>query len=132
MLHSMLAVLGGFATMAVLVMIGTMLATAALVPGGLARMRSGESGGPVPSGYLAGNLIISLLGAILGGFLTVRIAATSPLAHTLALAAFVLLMSGATMMQSRGKPANGQPSWYPGVIAVIGVGGVLLGGLLVA
>ena len=129
MIHSILAVVGGFATMAVLVMIGTMVASAALIPGGFARMKSGEGGGPVPSGYLAANLIISLVAAIAGGWVTVRIAGTQRLEHVYGLAGFVLFMSLVTMLQSRGKPASGQPSWYLWAIAVIGVCGVLIGGM---
>ena len=128
MLHSILAVLGGFATMAILVMVGTMLATAALVPGGLARTRSGENGGPVPNGYLAANLIISLLAAIAGGWVTVHIAGTQRREHTFALAGFVFFMSLVTMLQSR-KKATGQPPWYLWVIAVIGLCGVFIGGM---
>ena len=129
MIRSIAAVLGGFLAMAIVVMIGTMAAAAALIPGGLSTMRSGPSGAPVSSRYLAVNLTVSLLAAVLGGTLTARIAGSNPRLHTFVLAGFVLVMSVVSARQSSGN-TGGQPSWYGGVIAVIGVGGVLLGGVL--
>ena len=129
MLRSIGAVLGGFISMAIVVMIGTMAATAALVPGGLKSMRNGAKAGTVSARYLMVNLTVSLLAAILGGVVTTRIAITDQWAHTIALAIFVLIMSAGSARQSGGAP-NGQPAWYARAIAAIGVGGVLIGGLI--
>lgn len=131
MLRSIGAVLGGFVAMAVLVMIGTAAAMAAFVPGGLGTMRSGGAAGGLPNRYLVANLTISFLAAVAGGTVTAIIAAANPRQHTLALAAFVLVMSVVSARQSAGHSATGgQPSWYSWVIAVIGVVGVIVGGML--
>ena len=129
MLRSIGAVLGGFAVMAVLVMIGTIAAAAALIPGGMSTMRTGADKGTVPKIYLAANLILSLLAAIAGGYVTTRIVIDNPMMHSVALAAFVLVMSVVSAGQNHGN-ANGQPAWYSKAIACVGICGVLLGGVI--
>jgi len=126
MLRSVAAVLGGFIAMAIVVMVGTMAASATLLPGRLSRMQSGAPAGGVSRRYLIANLAVSLLAAAIGGVLAARIAGSHPMVHVVVLAALVLLMSA---VSARGNSAD-QPSWYPRVIAMIGVGGVLIGGLV--
>ena len=129
MLRSIGAVLGGFVAMAIVVMIGTMAATAAFVPGGIQTMRNGASGGTVPPRYLVANLSVSLVAAIAGGIVTTRIAGTARWPHAIVLAVFVAVMSVVSARQSAGT-ATGQPAWYGRAIAAIGIGGVLIGGLI--
>ncbi len=104
--HSFLAVLGGFAAMAVVVMITTALAAQLLVPGGMRATAS--PGTPLPRAYLVTNLGCSALAAFLGGALTARIAGHDPLIHGGALAFLMVLMSAASMKQYRDQ----QPRWY--------------------
>lgn len=129
MVRSIAAVIGGFVGLVVIVMVGTLAATAMLVPGGLsAGMSQPPTGVPVPRAYLAANLLVSLLGAIAGGWITARLAWSSPGTHVLILAGIMLAMSIATLMQGA---QEGQPGWYPLAIAAIGLAGVLMGGSLV-
>jgi hypothetical protein len=131
MLRSVLSVIEGYVVMAVVVMLGTLAATAALVPGGLAAMKNAQAGGTITPGrnYLAANLLISLIGAILGGWVTARVAIYSPMIHVGILALLIVVMSVAS---ARKQGTAGQPSWYPMTITVLGIAGVLLGGLLQA
>lgn len=131
LIRSVGAVLGGFVVMAIAVMAGTIALTAALIPGGMKSMGAPEPGSSVPSGYLTANLILSFLAAVLGGLVTASIAASRPLNHALALAAFVAVMGIFSAKQSRGsRNYTGQPLWYPWVISAIGVAGVVAGGMI--
>jgi hypothetical protein len=116
--------------MAVLVVLGILAATAALVPGGLAAAtQPAVRADPLPAAYLATNLLIGLLAAILGGWLATRLAPAAPHKHVLALAGLVVLMALVTA-RTQGPDASAQPPWYPWATAAIGLAGVLLGGHL--
>ena len=131
MLRSIGAVIVGFVVMAIIVTVGTMRLAAMLVPGGIAGMQSKQAGAVVPRGYLVANLVLSLLAAIFGGWLTVRIAGSAPAAHAGALAALVLAMGLLSAGQAGGAGNHsGQPSWYPWVITAVGAGGALIGGMV--
>lgn len=126
MLHSFLAVLGGFAAMAVIVMATTALAAQLLVPGGMRSMAI--PGASLPPAYLATNLLCSAFAALLGGALTARIAGHDPLIHGGALAMLMVLMSVVSMRQARDL----QPRWYQltlmTVMPVIALLGAWVGG----
>jgi hypothetical protein len=77
--------------------------------------------------YLVLNLVICGAGAILGGWLAARIASFAPYAHAAVMAAIVAVLSVGT---ATGVPAAGSPSWYPSVLGLVAVFGVLLGGKL--
>jgi len=104
--HSFLAVLGGFAAMALIVMVTTAIAAQMLVPGGMRAMAT--PGASLPPAYLTANLLCSAIAALVGGGLTARIAGHDPLIHGGALAMLMVLMSWASMKQAEGK----QPRWY--------------------
>ena len=127
MLRSVAAVIAGYLSMAALVMVGIVAATAALVPGGLATMRGGATAGALSTGYLAANLVVSLLGAILGGWVAARIGQRAPFAHALVLAALAGCFALVTALRGA-QP--GQPAWYPWTLAAIAVTGILIGGWL--
>lgn len=127
MLRSVAAVVAGFGFTASTVMIGTIIATALFIPGGLTAAAGGTVPAALPGMYLAANLAVSFLGAVLGGWLAARIAAFAPFAHAAALAALLAAMSIGSAMSAAETP---QPRWYPIVIGAIGVAGVLLGGAL--
>ena len=126
MLHSFLAVLGGFAAMAVIVMVTTALAAALMVPGGMGAMATPRT--PLPRTYLVTNLGCSAAAAFLGDALTARIAGHDPLVHGGALAMLMVLMSFASMRQARDL----QPRWYQRalmtVMPVIALLGAWIGG----
>ena len=128
MLRSVAAVAAGFIGMMLVVMAGTLAATMVFVPGGMTAMAADAPARPLPGSYLAANLLVSLAGAAVAGWVAARLAPSSPFAHVLVLAALLLIMTLASF--SRG-PAPGQPNWYPWVIGTIGMAGVAIGGMLV-
>jgi hypothetical protein len=118
-LHAFLALLAGFAVMALLV---------ALVTAALARFTPdwmGGTGSPRPA-YVFVNLGYSFLAAAAGGYVTALVAGNNPLYHVLALAIAVLALSALSALQQKGK----QPVWY--ALALVGFTplGILAGGLV--
>ena len=113
MLRSILAVLGGFATMAVIVMATTALAAAALIPGGMQTMMT--PGRPLPARYLTANLVGSALAAFIGGFVTVRLAPDKPFVHGIALALLMCVMGVLSARQAGDR----QPRWYQVVLCTV-------------
>jgi hypothetical protein len=119
MVRAFLALLAGFATMAVLVMIVTAL-LAKLTPGWVR-----TDGKPQP-GYMFVNLGYSFLAAAAGGYVTAVVAAANPLVHVLALGMIVLALAGLSALQLKGK----QPVWYQLALVALSPLGVLAGGLV--
>jgi branched-subunit amino acid transport protein AzlD len=118
-LFAFLALLAGFATMAILVIVVTALFTR-LVPSWV-----GTEGRPRPS-YVIVNLGYSFLAAAAGGYVTALTAKNNPLILVLALGIIVLLMGALSAMQQRGK----QPVWYQLALLAISPLGVFAGGML--
>jgi hypothetical protein len=118
-LRTFLALLAGFATMALLVMAITALLVK-LTPGWM-----GEQGKPELS-YILVNLGYSFLAAVAGGYVTAWAAAANPLIHVLALGIVVLALAALSVLESKGK----QPIWYQLTLVAITPLGVLSGGLL--
>jgi len=118
-LHAFLALLAGFATMALTVIIVTAL-LARLAPDWV-----GEEGKPRPA-YAFVNLGYSFLAAAAGGYVTAWLSAANPLVHVLVLGIVVLAMGALSALQSRGK----QPAWYALTLLALMPLGVLAGGLL--
>lgn len=120
MFRSIVAVVAGYAAMAILVM--TLFAVlAAMDPD-----RFGAETAQAP-GTGATLLILGFgcAAAWAGGRLTARIAPRKPWTHVLWLAGLVGLLSVASMAAGTGR---GAPVWYQAGLLVVGVAGVLLGG----
>jgi len=117
--HAFLALLEGFATMALLVVVVTAL-LARLAPEWV-----GEEGKPRPA-YAFVNLGYSFLAAAGGGYVTAWASAANPQIHVLVLGVVVLAMGALSALQSRGK----QPVWYALTLLALMPVGVLAGGLL--
>lgn len=118
-LRSFLALLAGFATMALLVV----LMTAILMRSFPAWVKSPAR----PSaGYVAVNLVCSFLAAAAGGYVTAWMASQNPLRTILTLAIVVLVLGALSALQARGK----QPAWYQIALLIISALGVVAGGLL--
>ncbi len=117
--HAFLALLAGFATMALAVIAVTMLLKR------LAPQWVGVQARPRPA-YVSVNLACSFLAAALGGYVTAWAAGWSALAYVLALAVAVLVLGAITALQARGQ----QPAWYQVALLIISPLGVLAGGLL--
>jgi hypothetical protein len=125
-LRSIVAVVAGFGFMASTVMVGTIITTALFIPGGLPAAH-GAAPTSVPAMFLAANLLMSFIGAVLGGWLAARIGSSAPFAHAAVLAAVAAVLSVVSAVQ---VPPGAQPGWYAVAIGIIGVVGVLLGGRL--
>jgi len=67
------------------------------------------------------------LGGVFGGWLTARIGSSAPYGHAAALAAVVAVLS---IEVALAMPTPGQPGWYPSLLGIVAVTGVLLGGKL--
>ncbi len=117
--HAFLALLAGFATMALLVIVVTALLTR------LAPEWVGAEGKPEP-GYAFVNLGYSFLAAAAGGYVTAWMPAANPLILVLVLAIVVLAMGALSALQARGK----QPIWYALTLLALMPLGVLAGGLV--
>jgi hypothetical protein len=118
-LHAFLALVAGFATMAVLIAIVTVLLRK-LTPDWAA-----PSPTPQPA-YVFVNLGYSFVAAAAGGYVTAWIAQRNPLIHVLALAIAVLLLAALSSLQQRGQ----QPVWYLLALVALTPIGVLAGGLV--
>jgi len=118
-LRAFLALLAGFATMAVIVMAVTAL---------LARLTPDWVGEPgkLSAGSIFVNLGYTFLAAAAGGYVTALIASANPLIHVLVLAIVVLALSALGALQARGK----QPVGYALALVALSPVGVLAGGLL--
>jgi peptidoglycan/LPS O-acetylase OafA/YrhL len=123
MFQSIVAIIAGFLTTAVLVMAGTAVASAVMLPG-----RTAGETTVVPTPYLSVNLVLSILAAIAGGYVCGWIAPRHPFSHAAILAGVFGLLSLYTAVTTGAAP--GQPHWYPWVIGTICVAGVLAGGAL--
>lgn len=117
--HAFLALLAGFATMALLVILVTALLTR-LAPDWVDSRIS-----PRPS-YVFVNLGYSFLASAAGGYVTTWVADGNPLADMLALAVVVLVLGALSALQARGR----QPLWYQAALIVIAPIGVVVGGLV--
>jgi hypothetical protein len=120
-LLSIASIVGGFLATALLVVIGTAIATKVF-------NTQPKPDGPavVPLPYLSANLILSLLAAVAGGYVCSRIAPRHPFVHVIVLAGLFEMLSLATAVTTGAEP--GQPTWYPWVIGLICVSGTLIGG----
>jgi hypothetical protein len=117
--HAFLALLAGFVTMAVLVIVLTAL---------IARVApewAGADGKPKP-GYAFVNLGYSFLSAAAGGYVTTLVPAANPLILVLVLGIVVLAMAALSALQARGT----QPVWYALTLLALMPLGVLAGGMV--
>ncbi|UCC23883.1 MAG: hypothetical protein JSU98_09080 [Gemmatimonadales bacterium] len=118
-LKSLGAVVAGFLTAAVVVLLLTWLSALVLFGGEMTAR-------PTP-GYLAFNLSYSFVAAVLGGWVSARLAPRAPVWHAVAVTAvMVFLASGG----GDGSTAMGVPGWYGTAIQFFIPVGAVFGGLL--
>lgn len=117
--RSILAIVAGYFTMA----IGIVLATLAAVP----LMLADPSILEITPAYLAVNVAYSGFFAAVGGYVTALVARRSEYRHASIFAGIMLVLSIATVLASGGASQEGQPPWYPYVIPAIGIGGIYVG-----
>ena len=125
LVHSVLAILAGFAAMAVIVMITTALAMHFILRLPAATLRAPGPGTLSPA-YLATNVAASGLAAVVGGYTAAAIAGHDGVAHGLGLAAVMLVMSVVSMRQA----GSAQPRWYRVVLATVMPGLAVVGAAL--
>ena len=123
-LRSIAAIVIGLGFMAATTAVWTIVANAALLPGGAGVAKASAVR---MAAYLYVNLAVCGAGAVLGGWLTARIAPSSPYGHSAVLAAIVAVVS---VPSATGPAAPYEPQWYPAALGLIAVLGVLLGGKL--
>jgi hypothetical protein len=124
-LHAFLALVSGFAVMALLLMAMTALLTRLAPSWTDGEGRPQQVVGWQP-GYVFVNLGYSFLAAAAGGYVTAWAAVANPMVHVLALGMVVLALAALSALQSRGK----QPIWYQLALVAISPLGVLAGGLV--
>jgi hypothetical protein len=129
MLRSIGAVIAGFAAMAIVVVVGVAAAARMFIPGDAPSAGSGSAMPQLTSSYMVANIAVSVIAAVLGGYLTARIGLRAPMAHGMALGILVVVMGIATAL---GSPNDGQPGWYRVALPLLGLTGVLLGATLAA
>lgn len=119
--RSILAIVAGYASMAVAVIALTVLVKRK------APQWMGSEGKPNPT-YMYANLFYSFGAAMIGGFVAAVLAPRAPLAHACALASlvFVLAIVSALQMGTR------QPRWYQLALAIVGPLGTIFGGMVQA
>lgn len=128
MMRSIICVVAGFVVVMAVVIGGTAAATELIVEGGLEGAAS-RPASTLPPTYFAANLIVSAMGALLGGWVTARMAPDREMLHVFALAGLIILMSLPALL-GYGPSTPGQPAWYVYTLPVLGVGGAILGGWL--
>lgn len=102
--RSILAVLAGYLTLAILTM-----ATIALLGVFFPNQYGAETATP-SVGWIVFNLVYSALFVIVGGYLTARLAPKAPQAHALVLGGIMALLAlGGLLTAEAGGP---QPMWY--------------------
>jgi hypothetical protein len=119
MVHAFLALLAGFATIAMLV---------TGMEAMLNRLSPEWAGteGKLQPGYAFVNLGWAFLAAASGGYLTAWVSAANPLIHVLVLAIVILAIAALSALQERGK----HPIWYALTLLAVMPLGVLAGGLV--
>ncbi|MDX1624163.1 MAG: hypothetical protein R3199_09290 [Gemmatimonadota bacterium] len=126
MLRSVVAVVAGFVVITAVVIAFTFALSALLYPG-----RPMDAPVEPSATWLVLNLVYSLMAALVGGWVAAWIANRSPFAHAVALAVLLAVVTLAGSIGG-GEPAapSGGPAWYPYLVALLGILGVLLGGRL--
>ena len=119
MARAFVALLAGFATMALIVI--AMNAMFARLTPDWAQAR-----GRHDAGYVFVNLGSSFLAAAAGGYVTAWAGAINPLTNVLALAIVVLVFGAISALQERGR----QPIWYLAALLILTPLGVVAGGLV--
>lgn len=118
-LRAFFALAAGFATMAILITVATVLLQK-LAPDWT------ETSGPPTPGYAFVNLGWTFVAAGAGGYMTAWIAEHNPLIHVLVLAIAVLLLAAFSALQQRGK----LPVWYLLALVAITPVGAFVGGMV--
>ena len=125
--RSFLAVLSGYLVLAVAVVVMTPVAVWLFIPAELLKQRPPA----YTDAYIVSNFIYSFAAAVLGGWVTARMAPKSPLAHAGALAGVMAIFAlGDILAKGAPEAVSQQPLWYGWAVALTGAAGALAGGWL--
>lgn len=125
--RSFLAVLSGYLALAVAVVVMTPVAVWLFIPAELLKQRPPA----YTDAYIISNFVYSFAAAVLGGWVTGRLAPRNPFAHGGALACVMVIFAiGDILAKGAREAAAQQPSWYGWAIALTGAAGALAGGWL--
>ena len=127
-MRSIIAVVAGFIVVMGVMMAGVAAATELIVPGGLFHAATGPREA-LPATYYAANVVVAAMGALLGGWVTARMAPAREMVHVLALTVLLILMSVPGIL-GYGPSHDVQPDWYKWSLPVFTVGAAILGGWL--
>ena len=107
MLRSVLAVMAGYAAMAAIVVVSTILAVRFILRTPLSAMRS-QGPTPLSRRYLTVNVVASAVAALVAGWITGTLAGHDPLTHGFAIAALMVVLG----LLSARQAGAAQPRWY--------------------
>ncbi len=127
-MRSIICVVAGFVVVMAAFVAGTAAATELIVPGGLMDAAIGPRS-ELPQEYFAAKLVVTAVGAVLGGWVTARMAPSMEMAHVGALAVLVLLMALPGLL-GYGDAQMDQPVWFIYLLPVFGISAAILGGWL--
>ena len=111
--RSVIAIIGGYFVMGLVIMF-------------LFAAWSHQGNTPASDGFLRFTLLSDAAGAVLGGYVTARVARDAEMPHVIGLAAFGVFITLVAVVTSR-EPA---PVWYQVLNAAVMIPSVLLGGYL--
>ncbi len=93
----------------------------------LVRLMLADPAKPPTPAYLLVNLLTGFACAGVGGWIAAHLAPVAPFAHSIGVAAIVLVLGIATAAQG-GAVRAGQPQWYAWTLPFVGAAGALIGG----
>ena len=121
-----IAILCGFLAMTLVVVSGTVVASSSLLPEGMTALSRDAH---LPAAYLGANQLLTLVAALLGGWLASRLDPKAGWRPVIGVAVLVVIMSVANQAVPRGSTGAPVP-WYPWLLVVAGGIGTVLGGWL--
>lgn len=122
--RSLLAVLSGYFALAIVVVILTPVAARLFIPRELLL----ETPPRYTTAYIVANYVYSFAGAVLGGWVTGRLAPAKPLAHGATLGGVMVLIAISDAIRAANLAAGSVPAWYGWTIALTGAVGASVGG----
>jgi hypothetical protein len=124
MLRSIAALVGGFAVLTVIIGVGVPVTSLALLPAGPSLPDQPPT---ITAGYLAANLGLSFIAAVVAGWVVATIAERYRVAHAVVLG---LVLAAVGIVEASKGLEPGQPKWYGWVLAAMAPLGLTLGAFL--
>jgi sterol desaturase/sphingolipid hydroxylase (fatty acid hydroxylase superfamily) len=134
MKRSIFAVVAGYASTMLAIVLCTTLATRIFIqqPSATSTALPSEPS-TLPTSLLVTRALCTGVFALMGGWLTARLAPKAAMLHSVATAAAFIMISFVTALFGAANASAefvAQPSWYPFVLALLGTAAILLGGFM--